>query len=79
MKRLPPIYSVPEIPRKEEVGGIWSVFHAEEAYLEIDKVITSYCNISQQPPYRISGVLQLPASLRLNISHVKFYSCYMIP
>ena len=65
--------SLPEIPLKEDLGGIWSVIHADEAHAEIEKIVMSCGSVCEQPPYRISDVLQLPASLRLKISQVRSY------
>ena len=41
-----------ETPRKEDIGGVWSVFHTEEAYYEMEKVVMSCGNVFQQPPIR---------------------------
>jgi len=68
---LPVAHSLPEVPLKENLGGIWSVFYADEAHTEIEKIIMSCGTICEQSPYKISNVLQLPASLRLNISNVQ--------
>ncbi|XP_057381417.1 cytokine receptor-like factor 3 [Daphnia carinata] len=61
--------SLPEMPKIEEIGGIWSVFNTEEAHEEIGKIIKKCGNICEQPPYIVSNILQLPASLRIQISH----------
>ncbi|KAI9553224.1 Cytokine receptor-like factor 3 [Daphnia sinensis] len=61
--------SLPEMPKREEIGGIWSVFNTEEAHEEIGNIIKKCSNIYEQPPYIVSDVLQLPASLRIQISH----------
>lgn len=61
--------SLPEMLKREELGGIWSVFNTDEAHEEIGKIIKKCGNICEQPPYIISNILQLPASLRIQISH----------
>ncbi|XP_032795210.2 uncharacterized protein LOC116931701 [Daphnia magna] len=64
-----PAVSLPEMLKREELGGIWSVFNTDEAHEEIGKIIKKCGNICEQPPYIISNILQLPASLRIQISH----------
>lgn len=62
--------SLPEVPSKEDVGGVWSVFHIERTSDALTKIIDDCGSVTKQPPYRVSSALQLPSALRLNFASV---------
>lgn len=66
-------FSLPELPLKEDIGGVWTTFQTEVAQTEIEQIIMFCGSVCGHFPFRISSVLELPGSLRLNLSyHVGF-------
>ena len=63
--------SLPEVSQQEDIGGVWSIFNIDRAQRELGAIIDSCGIVTDQPPFKISAVLQLPASLRLNITSVR--------
>lgn len=68
--------SLPDVPRIEPVDGIWSAFDVERTSSELEAVVVNCGYVTDQLPYQISSVLQLPSALRLTITNVKYYLSY---
>lgn len=62
--------SLPDVPRIEPVGGIWSAFDVERTSSELETVVDNCGFVTDQLPYQITSALQLPSALRLTITNV---------